>query len=491
MTSSADALLSDAARAHAHERPFAPAVVDGNETWTWADLHRRAGSIQAALAARGFGPGDRLGLAAGPSALAIAALHGVPRAGVDVVLVHPRLTADEVAALLDDAGCRACIVDPAVSVALPPGVERLDLGDLAARVPTGRAARAPRAAPADAVDVIVPTSGTMARPKLALLPLDRLAASARAWNEALPDASGWLLSLGLAHVAGIGIASRAAAAGVPVVVASDVDALALLEAIRNAAERGTVVSHLSLVAAQMAGLLDTTGDAPPPGGVSAVILGGGPIPADLVARARAAGWPVLPSYGMTETASGVVTQALDGDPADVDTVGRPLPGVRLRLRGGEIQVRGPMVFAGYLDDPAATSVALTGDGWLRTGDLGRLTTDGRLRIDGRADGLIISGGENVSPAEVEAALATHPGVREVAVVGVHDPTWGHVPVALVVMEPGADPSDEALTAHARGRLARYKVPARIVRVPSLPHTSLGKVQRRDLPALVESGGPGS
>lgn len=490
MTTAATPLLPDLARAHAHERPFAPAVVDGDETWSWADLDRRAASIQTAIAARGFGPGDRIGLAVGPTALAIAAVHGASRTGVDVVLVHPRLTADEVVAVLDAAGCRACIVDPGVTVTVPRGMERLDLSEIGAR-PEALGSRPPQPTRRDVAEIIVPTSGTSARPKLARLPLDRLAASAAAWNDALPEATGWLLSLGLAHVAGLGIVARAAAAGVPVVISPDLDPVAMLAAIREAGERGTVVSHVSLVATQLAGLLDATGDSPPPDGIRAVILGGGPIPPELIARARAARWPVVPSYGMTETASGVVAQALDGDPADVDTVGRPLPGVQLRLDGGGIQVRGAMVFAGYVDDPGATSTALTADGWLRTGDLGRLLADGRLRVDGRADGLIISGGENVSPAEVEAAMATYPGVREVAVVGVHDPTWGHVPVALVVLEPGADPGDEALTAHARDRLARFKVPVRIVRVPGLPHTALGKVQRRDLPALVEPGKPAS
>ncbi len=281
-------------------------------------------------------------------------------------------------------------------------------------------------------------------------------------------------------------------------VQPDLDAGALLATVDAAAGHGIIVSHLSLVATQLAGLLDALADAPPPDGIRAVILGGGPIPDGLVRRAIRARWPVIPSYGMTETASGVVAEVLADRPGaeraaavgdHAGTVGRPLPGVELRLDGGEIQVRGPMVFAGYLDDPAATAAAITADGWLRTGDLGRLDADGRLTIDGRSDGLIVSGGENISPAEVEAALATHPGVREVAVVGVPDPTWSHVPVAILVMAPGAHPSDDELTAHARSRLARYKVPARLIRVPSLPHTPLGKVQRRDLAALAQQGDP--
>ncbi|MGK2849325.1 MAG: alpha/beta fold hydrolase, partial [Candidatus Limnocylindrales bacterium] len=342
-------------------------------------------------------------------------------------------------------------------------------------------------------EFVVPTSGTTARPKLARLPLDRLAASAEAWNAFLPSSTGWLLSLGLSHVAGLGIVSRAAAAGVPIVVPAGLDPAGMLDAIAAAARDGVDVSHLSLVAAQLAGLLDATGDAPPPPSIRAVILGGGPIPAALVRRAVAAGWPVLPSYGMTETASGIVALAAGEAGAHPGTVGLPLPVVQLRIADdGEIQVRGPMLFAGYLDDPDAMAATHTVDGWLRTGDLGRLDADGRLTVEGRADDLIVCGGENISPAEVETALASHPAIAEVAVIGAPDRTWGHVPVAIITVPPGITaPTDDDLVAHARARLARFKVPARFVRVASLPRTPLGKVQRRALPALIRPGDPPS
>jgi len=480
--------LPDFARRHALERPDAPAVVDtyAAEVWSWADLDRRAAAIGAAiseaLTACGLGPADRVGLAVGATALGIAALHGVPRAGVAAVLVHPRLTAPEVAALLADARCRVLVVDPATGVVPPSDVAVVRLDEVAGDAATQRATLPP-------AEFIVPTSGTTARPKLVRLPMDRLAASAEAWNTFLPPATGWLLSLGLAHVAGLGIAWRAAASGAPIVIPTDVDPEAVLAAIHEASSKGVVVSHLSLVAAQLLGLLDATGDAPPPEGIRAVILGGGPIPVALVQRAVAAGWPVVPSYGMTETASGVVALPATQAAANPGTVGHPLHGVELRLANGEIQVRGPMVFAGYLDDPAATNAATTLDGWLRTGDLGRLDADGRLTIDGRSDELIVSGGENVSPAEIEAALASHPGVREVAVVGAPDARWGHVPVAIIVEEPDAKPSDDDLTAHARTRLANFKVPSRYVRVAALEHTSLGKVERRQLHRLARQGAP--
>lgn len=464
------------------ERPTAPAVVDAAGIWTWADLDQRATSIAAAVRDR-VGTGERVGLAIGGTALGIAAVHGLARAGVTAVLVHPRLTAAEVSALLAAASCHALVIDPATGVEAPASVEGLRLDDIAL---AGASAAA-----SGSGAFIVPTSGTTARPKLVRLPLDRLVASAAAWNAFLPPATGWLLSLGLAHVAGLGILWRAAAAGVPIVVPAETDAPGLLDAIAISARGGVHVSHLSLVAAQLDGLLDATADGPPPPSIRALILGGGPIPEALVRRAIAAGWPVVPSYGMTETASGVVALPAADAGQHPGTVGRTLPGVQLRIaEDGEIQVRGPMRFAGYLDDPDATTAALTPDDWLRTGDLGRLDADGRLTVDGRADDLIVSGGENISPAEVEAALAAHPAVADVAVTGVQDRTWGQVPVAVVAFRPDVvTPSDEDLVAHARARLARFKVPARFVRVASLPRTTLGKVERRALAALIRVGDP--
>lgn len=423
------------------ERPDELAIVDGASAWTWAELDDHASRAGAGIAASG-GP---IGLAVPPAAGSIAAIHAMARAGVDVLLLNPRLTKAEVAGLCATAGVRARL-----------GPAELPVAD------------APPAS-AGPTTFLVATSGTTARPKLAELPVDRLVASATAWNAVLPPATAWLLSLGLEHVAGLGIAVRAALAGVPVVVppSPGLGGEGLLAAVAAVAERhGIVVSHLSLVATQLADILDATGDAPPPGGTRSVLLGGGPVPPDLLGRARRAGWPIVTTYGQTETASGVVAD------------GRPLPGVTLRIADdGAIVVRGPMVFAGYRGDPTATAAALDADGSLHTGDLGHLDADRRLVIDGRADGLLVRGGENVAPAEVEAALADHPDVAEVAVVGVPDERLGTVPIALIVARAGTAPTDDALRKHARARLAGFKIPARFVRVADLPRTPLGKVAR--------------
>lgn len=467
MTTGTVVPLADLARRHAAERPDAPAVVDGERVWTWAELDRRVDAIAATLAATATAPGGRIGLAIGPTALGVAAIHGAARAGVAAILVNPRLTAVELARILQMAGTRGLALDrSAGEVAVPPGIVTFDLATWREQVDRGAAAESV---------FVVATSGSTDRPKLASLPPDRLTASAAAWNEALPPAMGWLLSLGLSHVAGLGIVVRAAGAGVPVVVAPDPDPEGMLGAVATARDRDVVVSHASLVAAQLAAILDETGDAPPPDGLRAVVLGGGPIADPLVRRARDAGWPIVSSYGLTETASGIVVD------------GRPLPGVEVRLGDdGAILVRGPMVFAGYLDDHAATAAAIDADGWLLTNDLGRFEA-GALVILGRRDDVIIRGGENISPAEVEAALASHPAVADVALAGIEDATWGEVPVAVVVLHPGASATDEDLRAHVRARLASFKVPSRFIRVRELPRTSLGKIARPEVRRLAASG----
>ncbi len=464
-------LLPDDGRRHAVARPTDPAVVDGDRRWTWGELDRRADAIAAALIATALGPDPRVALAIGPTALGVAAIHGAARAGVTAVLVNPRLTATEIGGVLEASGAAILAVDGVDGVvAAPAGTAIVDLSAVE-DTEDGR----------DHDDrpsmFVVPTSGSTARPKLARLPLDRVAASAAAWNDALPPATGWLLSLGLTHVAGLGIVARATAAGVPIVISPRNDPVGLFEAIAAAAAtQGVVVSHCSLVAAQLRAVLDGTGDAPPPEGLRSVIVGGGPLAASLRTRAAAAGWPIVESYGMTETASGVVID------------GRPLAGVELRVAGdGEILVRAPMAFDGYLDDAGATAAAIDADGWLHTGDLGRLDDDGRLVVDGRRDGMIIRGGENVAPREVEAVLASHPGVAEVAVVGIPDAALGQVVAAVVVPTPGADPTDDELRDHTRSRLAGFKIPARIVRVRELPRTSLGKVDGPGIVALALTG----
>ncbi len=239
-------------------------------------------------------------------------------------------------------------------------------------------------------------------------------------------------------------------------------------------------------------LLDLGGDVRPPSTLRAVPLGGGAIPAGLVRRAIEAGWPVVPTYGLSEAGSGVTASPTDEAAIHPDTAGRPLPGIGLRIAGpdaegiGEIQVGGPSLFSGYLGDPLATAAAWSDDGWLRTGDLGRLDADGRLVVADRRTDRIVRGGENISPTDVEAVLLDHPAIADAAVVARADPAYGQVPVAVIVLRQGhADPGDEALSTLCRERLARFKVPVAFIRLDAIPRTAAGKPRRAELRAILD------
>jgi O-succinylbenzoic acid--CoA ligase len=301
------------------------------------------------------------------------------------------------------------------------------------------------------------TSGTTAGPKPVALSYDnwRWNAIGSALALGLDLEERWLCPMPLAHVGGLSIQLRSAIYGTTVVLHERFDIERALAALSDPAQRITLVS---LVPTMLARLLDAGLREPP--SLRRVLLGGGPIAPALLARARAAGVPVSPSFGMTETCSQIATD------------GHALFGAELRIAGdGELLVRGPAVAAG----------ALGPDGWLHTGDLGTLDATGRLAIVGRKADTIVTGGENVAPAEVEAALLEHPAVGDAAVLGRSDPEWGEAVVAQFVVRDGATvPEPAVLRAHCAERLAPFKVPKAFELVSELPRSVTGKLLRREL-----------
>jgi O-succinylbenzoic acid--CoA ligase len=250
-------------------------------------------------------------------------------------------------------------------------------------------------------------------------------------------------------------------------------------------ERVTIVS---VVAVMLQRMLDARGGRPYPPSLRCVLLGGGPAPRPLLERCASLGIPVAQTYGLTETTSQIATLAPEDALRKLGSAGRPLYPNEIRIasgdrdatpgEAGEILVRGPVVMAGYTGLPNDAIV----DGWLHTGDIGQVDAEGYLYVLDRRDDLIITGGENVYPAEVEAALLAHPAVDEAGVVGVTDAVWGQRVVAIVRLAatPGANVVD-VLRAHCQARLAGYKVPSeiRVVDEP-LPRTASGKLQRTAL-----------
>jgi O-succinylbenzoic acid--CoA ligase len=273
---------------------------------------------------------------------------------------------------------------------------------------------------------------------------------------ALGDGERWLCPMPLSHVGGLMILYRSWIHGWDALLdPPPFDARRVAE--RLAAGEATMVS---LVPTMLARVLDAGLRNPP--NLRAVLLGGGPVDPALAERAAAAGVPVAQTYGMTEACSMVTVS----EPGDAATAGRPLPGVDVSLAGdGEILVEGPVV---------------AGGGVLRTGDLGHFDDEGRLSIVGRKADTIVSGGENVAPAEVEAVLLSHPAVAESGVFARPHPQWGEAVTARVVLRPGCELDPDSLRAFCAERLAPYKVPKTIEAADALPRTASGKLLRRNL-----------
>ena len=319
--------------------------------------------------------------------------------------------------------------------------------------------------PAGEPAVVLFTSGTTGTPKAARLARDNLEANARAANEVLEvdSRSRFLCVLPLFHVGGLGILFRCQLAGATVLLHERFDPQAVARELREGA------THTSLVSSTLARVLEHGAAFPP----AIVAVGGGPVPGPLLERARKAGLRVVQTWGMTETCSMATCER----PRDADgaTAGPPLPGFEVAVDAGEILVRGPAMMRGYLGQPP-----LQGS-FFRTGDLGELDARGRLIVHARRGDLIVSGGENVYPAEVEAALLAHPSVREAAVLPASDERWGQIGVAYVVTTA----SDGELRDFLGGRIAKYKVPARFVHLGALPRNAAGKVDRAGLLAHPE------
>ena len=313
-------------------------------------------------------------------------------------------------------------------------------------------------------DTVLFTSGTAGTPKPVVLTRANHEASAiaSAWNLGVAPDDRWLCVLPLHHVGGLAILWRSVIYGTTAVLREQFDTAEAVELVESGEVTLASLVPTMLRRMRAAGLSR-------PGRLRALLLGGGPVPRDLLGWAVAIGLPALQTYGMTETASQIATLRAAEAAAHHGSAGRPLLGVELRIGdGGEILVRGPMVARSALGD----------GGWLHTRDRGRLDEDGFLHVEGRIDDVIVTGGENVMASEVEDALLTHPAVADAAVAGRPDPEWGSAVTAWVVLATHVP--DAELAAHCRARLAAFKVPKAFVRVDELPRNAAGKVVRREL-----------
>jgi O-succinylbenzoic acid--CoA ligase len=316
----------------------------------------------------------------------------------------------------------------------------------------------------DDVCACVLTSGSSGLPKTVGLTYGNFLWNAvgSGFNIGVLPEDRWLCCIPLSHIGGLGIVMRSVIYGTTAVLHDGFD----VDRVGEALERDGI-PLVSLVATMLTRLLDAGVDL---SGPRAILVGGGPVPEGPLEEAIAKGATVVQTYGLTETCSQVTTLAPADAKRKLGSAGRPLLTTHLRILDGEILIQGPTVAPGSAD----------ADGWLHTGDLGHIDEEGFLYVRDRIDDLIVSGGENVIPAEVEEVLLRHPDVAEAAVIGREDPEWQQAVTAVVVLGNGSSLTPDELRRHCAESLAGYKVPKRVELASALPRTPSGKVMRRAL-----------
>ncbi|WP_179862132.1 o-succinylbenzoate--CoA ligase [Longibacter salinarum] len=460
--------LHDPIARYAQTSPERPAVITGERTWTYRQLDGWITSIEHRLLGIGCAPETVIAIEAPKTVNTVALLWAVWRIGGIACPLNTRHPAERLLTQSRRVGADLLVAhsENVVTQALNESMRAVALDSLSAEpgeTPAlGEASEMrPTHLPLDARATGVFTSGSTGRPKIAVHTLGNHVYSARGSAENIPLGLGdtWLASLPLYHVGGLAILFRTALAGAAIAMPNP-------EASFSQAVIDFRPTHVSMVATQLRRLLDAPTESNVMGSVSAALIGGSAIPAEFLDRAVSYGWPVHTSYGSTEMSSQITTTPPAADRKTLATSGFLLPHRELEIREGAIYVRGRTLFAGYATNAGATGElddARTTGGWFATGDLGYLDDNGRLCVTGRADRLIISGGENIQPEEIEKELERLEGVRRAAVVGVPDEEFGRRPVAFVRWDSGADRRD--LVPELRGVLPGYKIPDAIHVMP--------------------------
>ena len=477
------------------------ALIHGEHHLSYADLDARADRVAEALGASGLGPGARLAVLARTRIEIPELLIGAARAGVVTVPVNWRLSAGECAAIL--AHCRAeLVIADAESLAVLPSVAGrvVELGpdyeswlSEAPRTTDGPSPTRRTDSTPDDVVLQVYTSGTSGSPKGVLLTDANLAAKVAQigpwWG--LNRDSRSLLATPLFHVGGLSWILVSLYAGATTYLAHDTSPVGLQRVILD-----RQITHTFLVPTMIHSLVELSWDPSETSWLQAIVHGAAPMPAAVQDAAFERFGPVLHHvYGLSETTGAVAelpASAVVDDARRHRSVGRAYPWVQLGIRDpqterevgaggfGEVWVRSGQNTPGYAESPELTEQLITADGWLRTGDGGYVDEDGYLYLTDRIKDLIITGGENVHPGEVEEALESHPDVREAVAFGLPDDHWGERVAAAVTLRAGARVEPDDLRAFVGQTLARYKQPSDVWIVESLPRNATGKVLRRDL-----------
>jgi o-succinylbenzoate---CoA ligase len=426
--------------------PERTALIAEGAAITYAELEAETTWVARRLAAHGVRRGSTAALTMHPRREQVVLAHALMKVGAALLPLSPRLTEAEHARIVETVEPMIDLDDPGLLTQTEADLPMLGEHDT------------------DDVCAYVLSSGSTGAPKPIGLTYGNFLWSAMggAFNIGVDPSDRWLCCVPLSHIAGLSIVMRSAIYGTTAVVHDGFDVERVAQSLVD--DRITVVS---LVTTMLARLLEAGADL---SGPRAILVGGGPVPEAMLAEALDRGATVVQTYGLTETCSQVTTLAPEDAQRKIGSAGRPLLTSHVRIRDGEILIQGPTVAPGQADE----------SGWLHTGDLGYIDEEGFLYVRDRIDDMIVTGGENVVPSEVEEALLSHPAVEDAAVVGREDPEWQQAVTAVVVLAPGAEVTTDELRHHCAATLAGYKVPKRVELAAALPRTPSGKLMRRAL-----------
>ena len=487
--------LDVAARSH----PDKLALSIAGRQWTFAELQATVAAAAEVLGNAHAEGAGRIGILSANRPGVVFAVHAATRLSVPFVPLNWRQTESEIAWQLHDAGITVLVVDEerraaARTVCAHVPITIVPIAELERTSPPHDYPGEPPRIDLEREATVIYTSGTSGRPKGARITYGNLwfSAIASALHLGHHQQDRWLAAMPLFHVGGLAILFRGAIGAIPVILQERFQPEDALMAIDGGA------TLLSVVPAMLQRMIEARGDTAWPPSLRCVLLGGSAPPPRLIDECIRRGIPVAATYGLTEASSQVTTMLPDETPRKRSSSGQPLPLTEVRIvtetgvaspeEVGEIEIRGPTVFAGYLGDDGAGSNELA-DGWFRTGDAGYLDRDGYLFVVDRRDDLIVSGGENIYPAEIERVLREHPSVLDAGVIGVPNESWGSRPVAAVVWRGDRNRAHLDLRHHCQRHLPAYKIPDRFLLLAELPRSPSGKLLRRVLREMIAESLP--
>ncbi|WP_370452971.1 o-succinylbenzoate--CoA ligase [Sporosarcina sp. BI001-red] len=461
--------------------PHAPALSFQGRTWSYLHLKEDALDRAGKLRSLGLESGSRIALLGGTSAEMAILIHGCLLAGIEMVMVNSRLSSEEIEYQLIDSETQLLVYEKAFRTKAEQQVCRNMVYDEFLQL-EGESLQLEQMWEEDRTLTIMYTSGTTGFPKGVRQTAENHTSSALSavLNSGLHDGDAWLHMMPLFHISGFSILARAVLYGSEVRLFDKFDAVRAAEEITNGR-----VSGMSVVAVTLERLLtviENDGISVPPK-FRTLLAGGGPVPISYLKRAEQCGLPVLQTYGMTETSSQTATLSAEDALRKPGSAGKPLFFTDIQIDGadepfekGEILIKGPHVTKGYIGKHTATQALQ--NGWLHSGDIGYFDDEGFLFVADRRSDLIISGGENIYPAEIEAVLVEHPQVLEAGVCAMPSDKWGAVPAAFVVTRSTVE--EETLREFCQIRLASYKVPKTFHFVDELPRNASNKLMRKEL-----------